>query len=116
MDKFGRLQIFYERLQAAPAARTHEESYALICNTLNAVEDELSGLPNNPDNFQTDGRLYPPQKDRAYAVDGFPGVIRYRSAKHNTYIATNGAIEVKAVSTNEVDFTKAGDDGKGVWE
>jgi hypothetical protein len=116
MDKYGRLQLFYERLQAAPAASTREESYLLLCDTLNAVEDEHSGTPNNPDNFQTDGRLYPPQTDRAHEVDGFPGVIRYRSARHNTYIASNGAIEVKVVGTNEVDFTKPGADGKGVWE
>ena len=116
MDKYARLQLFYERLQAAPAASTHDESYALVCDTLNAVEDEHSGVPNNPNNWQTDGRLYPPQPDRSYAVDGFPGVVRYRSFGHNTYIASNGAIEVKVVATNEVDFTKPAANGKGVWE
>ena len=116
MDKFARLQLFYERLQAAPAASTHNESYTLLCDTLNAVEDEHSGVPNNPSNWQTDGRLYPPQTDRVYAVDGFPEVVRYRSFKHDTYIGSNGAIEVKVIATNEVDFTKPGANGKGVWE
>ena len=116
MDKYARLQLFYERLQAAPAASTHDESYTLLCDTLNAIEDEHSGVPNNPDNWQTDGRLYPPRSDRSYAVDGFPDVVRYRSAGHNTYIAKNGAIEVKVVVTNAVDFTKLGANGKGVWE
>ncbi len=37
-------------------------------------------------------------------------------ASGNTYIASNGAIEVKVVATNEVDFTKPGANGKGVWE
>ena len=60
MDRYARLQLFYERLQAAAAASTRDESYALLCVTLNAVEDEHSGVPNNPDNWQTDGRLYPP--------------------------------------------------------
>jgi hypothetical protein len=64
----------------------------------------------------TDGRLYPPQTDRAYAVDGFPEVVRYNSFKHDTYIASNGAIEVKVIATNVVDFTKPGANGKGVWE
>jgi len=101
MDKCARLQLFYERLHAAPAQSTHDESFVLLCDTLNAVEDEHSGVPSNPDNFQTDGRLYPPQSDCSYAVDGFPDVTRYRSAGHNTYISTNGAIEIKVVATNE---------------
>jgi hypothetical protein len=116
MDKDARLQLFYQRLQAAPAASTHDESYALLCDTLNAVEDEHSGVPNNPSNWQTDGRLYPPQTDMVYAVDGFPGVRRYNSFKHDTYIASNGAIEVKIIASNVVDFTKPGANGKGVWE
>ncbi len=34
----------------------------------------------------------------------------------NRSYASNGAIEVKIVATNEVDFTKPGANGKGVWE
>lgn len=116
MDKYARIRVFYERLQAAPAASTHDESYALFCSTLIAVEDELSGVPNNPNNWLSDGRLYPPQPDRAYGVDGFPDVVRYRSFGHNTYIAKNGAVEVKIIPTNEVDFVRLGANGKGVWE
>lgn len=50
MDRDARLQIFYERLKAAPAASTRDESYAQLCEILNAVEDENSGVPNNPEN------------------------------------------------------------------
>lgn len=60
--------------------------------------------------------FYPPRHDRCYAVDGFPEVVRYRSAGHNTYIAKNGAIEVRLVATDQVEFTKPGASGKGVWE
>jgi hypothetical protein len=116
MNKVARLELFYERLAVAPAAKSRDESYALICEILDAIEDEFSGVPNNPSNWQTGGRLYPPQTDRAYAVDGFPEVIRYKSFRHETYIATNGAIEVKLITTNVVDFTKPGANGKGVWE
>jgi hypothetical protein len=80
MDKKARLELFYETLGAAPAATTRDEAYALICTTLNAIEDEHSGVPNTPSNWQTDGRLYPPQTDRAYAVDGFPELIRYTAS------------------------------------
>jgi len=57
MDRYARLQLFYKRLQAAPATETHDESYALLLDILNTVEDEHSGVSNNPDNWQTDGRL-----------------------------------------------------------
>ena len=57
MDKRARLQVFYERLQAAPPAETREKAYGLLCETLNAVEDEHSGVANDPRNWQTDGRL-----------------------------------------------------------
>ena len=116
MNKDARLEIFYARLQEAAAAQTHDEAYALLCDTLNAVEDEFSGAPNNPVNWRTDGRLYPPQKDRVYAVSGFPEVLRYNSFKHDTYIASNGAIEVKLISSGDVQFSKLGANGKGVWE
>src|SRR5215469_18419778 len=99
MDKHARLLLFYERLTAAPAAKTHEEAYALLCDTLNAVEDELSGVPYDPSSWQTDGRLYPPQSDRVYAVPEFPGVLRYGSFKHDTYVGKNGAIEVRLKAT-----------------
>jgi len=115
MDKYARLQLFYKQLQSAPAASSHDEAFALLFDTLNTIEDEHSGVLFDPANWQTDGRLYPPQTDRAYEVDGFPEVIRYRSAGHNTYIASNGAIEVRIVATNEVDFRKSGADGRGVW-
>ncbi|MBX3076431.1 hypothetical protein KF913_21140 [Candidatus Obscuribacterales bacterium] len=115
MDKVARLQLFYKRLQAEPPASTHDDAYALLCQILNAVEYEHSGVPNNPDNWENDGRLYPPQKDMAREVPGFPGLIRYRNLGHNTYIASNGAIEIEMVGTNNlVVFTKPGADGKGI--
>jgi len=116
MNKTARVVVFYERLQEAPAAGTHDEAYKLICAILNAVEDEHSGVPNNAANWQADGRLYPPQTDRVYAVPGFLHVLRYNSFKHDTFIASNGAIEVKFIPTGAVTFEKLGANGKGVWE
>lgn len=116
MDKTSHLQLFFERLQAAPAFSTRAEAYSTLCEILNAVEDEHSGVIFNPDNWEADGRLYPPQSDRSYPVDGFPELIRYKSFAHNTFIAINGAVEVKSVTTNEIYFSKLGANGKGVWE
>jgi hypothetical protein len=57
----------------------------------------------------------PPQTDRVYAVDDYPAVLRYNSFKHNTYIANNGAIEIRAIASGVIEFSKAGANGKGVW-
>ena len=115
MDIKARLQLFYVRLGAAPAANTHDEAFALIAAILNAVEDEHSGLPNKPSR-ERDGRMYPPQMDSVREVKGSPGVLRYRNSNHNTFIASNGAIEVQQIKPKEVQFTKAGANGKGVWD
>ena len=64
------------RLKDAPAARRHN---VLLCDTLKAVEDEHSNVPNNPAIFRTTAGFIKPQPDRSYEVDGFPEVIRYRS-------------------------------------
>jgi hypothetical protein len=116
LSKQERLTIFFERLDEAPPASTHEVAYELLCDTLNSIEDEFNDVPFNPDNWQTDGRMYPPQPDRAYEVDGHPHLTRYKSFKHNTYIGDNGAIEVRSFPEETVLFSKQGADGRGVWE
>jgi hypothetical protein len=35
-----RLDEFFRRLAAAPAAASYEEGYRMLCETLNRVEDE----------------------------------------------------------------------------
>jgi hypothetical protein len=106
---------FLRRLAALGPASSHDEARQQIEQTLNGVEDELSGVPFDPDNWGTDGRMYPPQDDSAADVDGFPNVTSYRSRGDETYIATNGAIEIYHLRTQEVVFCKCGSDGKGVW-
>ena len=54
--------------------------------------------------------------DSVRKVDGFPEVLRYRNSNHNTFIASNGAIEVRQLDPEEVQFTKPGANGKGVWD
>ena len=115
MSRSERLQEVFRRLLSAPAATTADGARKLLADTLAEVEDELSGVPNSPENWRTDGRMYPPQDDSRREVPGSPTVTRYRSLWHNTYIAENGAIEIAAVGGG-VLMSKAGADGRHVWD
>ena len=119
MNKQDRLQEFLRRMAIAPAAHDHDSALHLLSSTLDGVEDEFTNIPNNPDTWSTDGRMYPPQLDSARSVKGFPGVTRYRSRSHNTYLGNNGAIEIQDPDRNHqgtVHFSKNGANGRGVWE
>lgn len=96
-SKSERFEEFLKRLQDAPAASSHDEAFTLLNETLNKVEDELSGVPFQPDSWQTDGRMYPPGRDHVRSVDNRADLIRYRNRGHNTFIRDNGAIEIQDV-------------------
>ena len=110
--KRERLAEYFNRLAAAPPAASADEAFRLAADTLNSVEDDLSGAPFNPPTWATDGRMYPPQSDNAHAVAGRPGVTRYRTKGHNLLVGPNGAIEIASPS-GTVIFTKPGADGSG---
>lgn len=48
LTKNSRLRLFYERLHSVPPAQSHWEAFSLISTTLNQIEDEHSGVANNP--------------------------------------------------------------------
>jgi hypothetical protein len=114
ITKAQRLAEFLRRLRWAAPASNAEEAFELIARTLNAVEDELSGIPYDPFAWQTDGRLYPPQIDSQRVIPGREDVTRYRSRSHNTFIRKNGAIEIQALD-GSVLLSKVGLDGESVW-
>ena len=87
-----------------------------MTSTLNEVEDELTGIPYNPESWATDGRLYPPLPDNRRPVSEHPDVVRWRSRGHNIYIRTNGAMEIVQVAGGAVAFRAPGQDGRGVWD
>jgi hypothetical protein len=80
---------------------------------MNQVEDQLSGVAFNPENWQNDGRLYPPQPDSRRMVPGRPDITRFRSRRHDTFIRSNGSFEIRTLE-GDVEFAKPGADGQGV--
>lgn len=116
-SKAMRLKVVFQRLDGAEAVGSFEAAYELLCSTLDQVEDELSGLPNEPDQWMTLDRMFPPQFDRMSSVSECI-VKRFDSLGHITYIALNGAIEIRSKRRNGgtivVHFSKAGSDGKQI--
>jgi hypothetical protein len=117
-DKRQRIAQFLARLRAAKAERTAAEAFQLVARVLTAVEDKHTEIPANPELWASDGRLYPPQADARRTVEGHPGVARFRSLAHNTLIAENGAIEIRAGANwqrGSILLRKPGADGNDVW-
>jgi hypothetical protein len=112
--KAERFEEFLRRLTAAPCASCFDEAYAQVCDILNEVENEMTSIPFDPPNWRIDGRMYPPQMDYAKLVDGRPDVTRFRSLRHSSFIAANGAIEIRT-DTDIVICSKPGADGQTVF-
>jgi len=110
------MQEFFARLGRHSPFASFEEAYKGLVFTLEAVEDELTGIENNPDNWRVDGRLYPPQRDHWSLEDGYPRVTRMRAKGHYIFIATNGAIEIWDKRNEVLVLSKAGLDGRKVWD
>jgi hypothetical protein len=111
LSRAKRFQIFLERLEAAPPASSDDEAFDLLAKTLNAVEDEFSGVPYRPENWQTDKRLYPPQEDRRVKCPERPSLRKYRSVAHFSFFETNGSIRIETFE-GQVVIDKPGGDGR----
>jgi hypothetical protein len=113
LPKKERFRIFLRRLKAAKCATSADEALQLLSTILNDTEDEFSNVPHNPHAWQNDGRMYPPQEDNRRRVPGHPALRRYRSARHNTFIGSNGSIRIETCAQRpEILLDKPGCDGR----
>ena len=113
-SKAERLTIFIARLEACPAFTSQQEAMEGLASTLNGVEDEFSGVPFDPEAWESDGRMYPPQEDSARPDPLREGVTVYRSRGHSTFIGANGAVEIvvrKQGRLNATVYQREGADG-----
>lgn len=98
----------------APAAGNGDAALELITKILNAVEDEHSGVPNDPTGPRADERMFPPIERYHFAVEGRPDLDGYRQRAHDTIIASNGAIVIRVRKSMKTIFEKPGLDGRKV--
>lgn len=92
IDRRDRLAEFIHRMEAAPPCSSKADAFDQLSMTLIAVENEVSGIPFDPNFPLDDGRMYPPRADASRTVPGRADLERFRSAKHNTYFSEDEAI------------------------
>ena len=95
--------------------RSAEDALDLLAKILNAVEDELSGVPFRPENWMSDGRLYPPQADARVRCPERPSLRKYRNKGHYNFIGRNGSIRIETLA-GRVLLNKPGQDGRTTHE
>jgi hypothetical protein len=102
-----RLNIFYERLLAAPQAGSGHEAFELLCKCLEAVEEEFSAIPKRPSpGLKFDGRMYPPQEDR---ITRHPdGSITADTKGEIIECGADGSIKLTSKRTGQATFAKPG--------
>jgi hypothetical protein len=103
-----RLEIFFQRLKAAPPASNAVEAMGLVCRLIEEVEDEHCPLPreNPPPGLRFTGRMYSPQKDHIRRLED--GQLVAAARRHRIYCQPNGAILIRDVHNNAIILTKDG--------
>ena len=102
MNLQERLQIFYERLRAAPPAANAREALDLICRLIVEVEDELSGIPRvDPPPKRATGRMYPPLPDCITE-------LAVETRRHAVRLGADGSIRIAKAGTSDIEFSKPG--------
>lgn len=103
----GRLDEFYRRLGLLPKPMTADEALKQINDTLDEVEDALSGIPKQspaPSPSVSDGRMYGPLPD--FVLRRNNGSILALTRGHRIEIACDGGFKIVHKATGETEFQK----------
>ena len=114
LSKRERLELVLQQLEAAAPFATYEEARSTLEQIMRCIEDDLSGIPENPDaaTSPTDGRMYPPN-DKYAIPSGSPQVHTFKQRGHRTSFGDNGAVKI-TFPDGTVVVDLPGADGKTV--
>ena len=114
MDRKQRFALFLAALEKAPAADDRASARALLAEVLNRIEDAHSGVPYDPANWMTDGRMYPPQDDNK-KVSTVSGAALFHTKGHHVWFGENGSIRFevrRGPGKGRIELDKPGADGR----
>jgi hypothetical protein len=114
--KRERLDEMIRRLNRLPLFEDAASVRLALEEVMRNVEDELSGIPENPNAAISppDGRMYPPD-DRFEKVSGCLRVRLFKQTAHETWFGENGAIKIRQ-SNGVIEIDKPGADLRTVTE
>lgn len=110
-----RLARVFEALREASPFASLDEARTTLERIMRQVEDELSGVPEDPDadtKTVSDGRMYPPTDRRELKTD-CRSVRTFRQTAHRTSFGINGAIRVERIDGTTV-LDLFGKDGRSI--
>jgi hypothetical protein len=105
----------FEGISKASPFASLAEARSELERVMRLVEDEFSGIPENPnaDNTtESDGRMYPPS-DKYEVRQKCPSVRTFRQLAHKTSFGNNGAILIETLDGVAV-LNLAGKDGREI--
>jgi hypothetical protein len=113
MDRADRLDLIFDLIMAREPTGDWEGARRLLATAFNEIEDQHSDVPYNPDNWESDGRFYPPHDD--FMVNSAnPRVKVFHSRKHRIFFGINGSIRIqvrRGEDRNNIVLDKPGQDG-----
>ncbi|WP_371793051.1 hypothetical protein OG285_32495 [Streptomyces sp. NBC_01471] len=102
-----RLQLVYQRLTAVPPATGPQEALTQLAETLTSVEDEHSGIPEDPNpGLAFDGRMYPPRAD--YTTEEADGTLVAVTKGNVIHAKPDGALIITSRRTGETVYQRPG--------
>ncbi len=102
-----RLLELYRRLHALPRAESADAALDQLCETLDQVEEEMSGVAKKsppPALSDNDGRMYCPLADFTTVLEDSSILALTRG--HRIEFAANGAVRIFDKFTGLVEFEK----------